>query len=73
MAQVKSIIHDVLDFGNKVAIVVVKIDLDNAFKNIPVMASAWVRQVLQFNSVLFVDGRLLFGDSLSAHLFVYFQ
>ena len=73
MAQPKAVIHDVLDFGRNVVLLVVKIDLDNAFKLLPVRASAWYRQVIRLNSVYFVDGRLLFGDSNSAHLFVYFQ
>ena len=41
--------------------------------SLPVKASAWRKQTLEFCSVYFVDGRLLFGSDLSAHIFVYFH
>ena len=67
------VIRTIMDFGFETILEITKIDLDSAFKIIPVEASAWLRQVLDFCNVIFIDNRLLFGDDLSAHTFVLFH
>lgn len=73
MAQPADIARAVLDWGAGTDLRIVKIDMSNAFKNLPVKATAWRKQTLEFCNVFFVDGRLLFGSDLSAHSFVFFH
>ena len=67
MAQPADIARAVLDWGAGTDLRIVKIDMSNAFKNLPVKATAWRKQTLEFCNCFFVDGRLLFGSDLSAH------
>ena len=71
MSQPNDVINAILDYGPVLELCMDKLDLDNAFKLIPVKPSAWSRQMLLLNGALFIDNRLLFGDNNSAHTFVY--
>ena len=55
MAQPIDIIKDILDFGPIVALLIVKIDLTNAFKIIPVRASAWSKQAVDICGCIFIE------------------
>ena len=71
MSQPADVIKTIMDYGPEIELFIDKLDLTDAFKLIPVKASAWNRQTLLINGVLFIDNRLLFGDNNSAHTFVY--
>ena len=70
MAQPTDIMVDILDWGAESDILILKMDMENAFKTVPVKASAWWKQVIEFNGCYFIDGRLLFGSNLAAHYYV---
>ena len=60
MASVNNVVRDIMDWG-KNACEILKIDLADAFKNIPVDPKRWADQVVKICQVFFCDARLLFG------------
>ena len=60
MAHVTDLIRDIIDWGRNVC-EVLKIDLSDAFKNVPVHPSRWADQIIKICQVYFCDTRLLFG------------
>ena len=71
MAQPADLARAICEHGLTKLLKMIKADLNDAFKNVPVNPTQWHKQVLKFSSAYFIDNRLLFGDNLSPHRFVF--
>ena len=71
MAQPADLARTICDHGPTKELSMIKADLNDAFKNVPVSISQWHKQAMKLSSAYFIDNRLLFGDNLSPHRFVF--
>ena len=61
MATPSDVIETILDHGPGAELIVLKADLGDAYKNLPVTPSVFHKQTICLAGVYFVDSRLLFG------------
>ena len=72
MATPEEVIRKALRFG-PAKLLVIKIDVCDAFKIIAVRESEWPRQSIKIGNCVWVNTRLIFGANNAPHTFVFFH